>query len=97
MFVTEIDAYVDDQLVVPVPAVSATMDNGILLRQVEMRSTLHRLVSVLKARQTATDPAIREFVISDQGISVGGLFAADAGLLTGSATPIQPSPPAGSA
>ena len=96
MFATEIDAYVDDQLVVPVPAVSATMDNGILLRQVELRSSLHRLVSVLKARQMATDPAIREFIIGDQGISVSGLFAAGAGLLTGSAAPAQLPASAGS-
>lgn len=96
MLATEIDAYVDDQLAVPVPAASATMDNGILLRQVELRSSLHRLVSVLKARQMATDPAIREFVIGDQGISVSGLFAAGAGLLTGSAAPAQLPPPSGS-
>jgi circadian clock protein KaiC len=89
LIATEIDAYVDDQLAVPVPAASATMDNGILLRQVELRSSLHRLVSVLKARQLGTDPAIREFVIGDQGISVSGLFAATTGLLTGSAAPAQ--------
>ena len=47
LIATEIDAYVDDQLTVPVPAASATMDNGILLRQIELRSSLHRLVSVL--------------------------------------------------
>ena len=87
LIATEIDAYVDDQLVVPVPAASATMDNGILLRQVELRSSLHRLVSVLKARQMGTDPAIREFVIGEQGISVSGPFAATTGLLTGRVAP----------
>jgi circadian clock protein KaiC len=86
LIATEIDAYVDDQLVVPVPAASATMDNGILLRQVELRSSLHRLVSVLKARQMGTDPAIREFVIGEQGITISGLFGASSGLLTGRAT-----------
>jgi hypothetical protein len=35
----------------------------------------------------ATDPAIREFVIGDHGITVSGPFAATSGLLTGSATP----------
>jgi circadian clock protein KaiC len=90
LIATEIDAYVDETLAVPVPAASATMDNGILLRQVELRSSLHRLVSVLKARQLGTDPAIREFVIGDQGITVSGPFAATTGLLTGSATPAQP-------
>jgi len=86
LIATEIDAYVDDQLVVPVPAASATMDNGILLRQIELRSSLHRLVSVLKSRQMETDPTIRGFVITDQGILVDSPFVgAASGLLTGRA------------
>ena len=90
LIATEIDAYVDDQLVVPVPAASATMDNGILLRQVEIRSTLHRLVSVLKSRQMGTDPTIRSFVVNDQGIVVDSPFAgAASGLLTGRAVPTE--------
>ena len=60
LIATEIDAYVDEQLAVPIPAASATMDNGLLVRQVEIRSSLLRLVSILKARQIGTDPAIRE-------------------------------------
>src|SRR5215212_6611896 len=88
LIATEIDAYVDDQLVVPVPAASATMDNGILLRQIELRSTLRRLVSVLKSRQVATDPTIRGFVVTDQGVVVDSPFAgAASGLLTGRAVP----------
>src|SRR5215204_307183 len=80
---TEIDAYVDEQLAVPIPAASATMDNGLLVRQVEIRSSLLRLVSILKARQIETDPAIREFVISNRGIAVSRPFSATTGLLTG--------------
>jgi circadian clock protein KaiC len=83
LIATEIDAYVDEQLAVPIPAASATMDNGLLVRQVEIRSSLLRLVSILKARQIGTDPAIREFVIGDQGITVSRPFAASTGLLTG--------------
>jgi circadian clock protein KaiC len=90
LIATEIDAYVDDQLVVPVPAASATMDNGILLRQIELRSSLHRLVSVLKSRQMETDPTIRGFVITDQGIAVDSPFVgAASGLLTGRAVPAE--------
>jgi circadian clock protein KaiC len=93
LIATEIDAYVDEQLAVPIPAASATMDNGLLVRQVEIRSTLLRLVSILKARQIGTDPAIREFVISDQGITVSRPFSASTGLLTGRVAPHEP--PAG--
>jgi circadian clock protein KaiC len=83
LIATEIDAYVDEQLAVPIPAASATMDNGLLVRQVEIRSSLLRLVSILKARQIGTDPAIREFLIGDQGITVSRPFPGSTGLLTG--------------
>ena len=88
MIAAEIDAYVGDQLIVPVPAASATMDTGILLRQVELRSSLHRMISVLKARQIGTDPTIREFIIGDQGIQVSLPFpVVGSGLLTGRPAP----------
>lgn len=67
MMTTEIDSIISERLDLPVPAASATMDNAILMRQVEVRSELHRLVTVLKARQAAIDPAIREFVIDERG------------------------------
>ena len=83
----EIDAYVGSVLASPVPAISAMVDNGILLRHVEIRSHLHRIVSVLKARQSETDPAIREFMIRASGIEIGEPFVGVASLLTGAAVP----------
>jgi circadian clock protein KaiC len=83
MIAAEIDAYIDQQLAVPLPSASATMDNGILLRQVELGSELRRLISVLKARQTRTDPTIREFVIGPAGLTIGEPFGGTSHLLTG--------------
>ncbi len=91
LIAAEIDAYADDRLAVPVPAASAIMDNGVLLRHVELRSEMHRLVSVLKARQAPTDPASRAFTIGGEGITVAGPFAATWGLLTGRAASSEPS------
>lgn len=79
----ELDAYTDDNLTPPVPFVSATVDNGILLRHVELHSTLRRLVSVLKVRESASDPVIREFTIDDRGIVINRPFTVTSGLLTG--------------
>lgn len=91
MISADIEAYVDNCLTVPVPAASATMDNGILVRQVEVHSNLQRLISILKARQTGTDPAIREFVIGDQGVRVSVAFSVSApGLLSGRTSPAEP-------
>lgn len=93
---TEIDAYVDEQLAIPIPATSATMDNGILLRQVELGSALHRIISIMKARQITTDPAIRRFSIGEDGIRIGAPFAGAKRLLTGSADSTQMLPADGS-
>lgn len=76
MMSAEIGASIDQQLAVPLPSAPTAMDNGILLRQVELRSELRWLVSVLKARQTATDPSIREFAIESNGLMVGKPFDA---------------------
>ncbi len=87
MYAVEVDAFTAEHLDTPVPAVSPVMDSGILVRHVELRSELRRLVSVLKARQSSTDPTIREFTISDQGIAIHDTFPVSSGLLTGRALP----------
>lgn len=91
MGTVEIDAYVGSELTFPIPSISSMVDNGIMLRHVEVRSRLRRLVSVLKARQSVTDPAIREFVIGPEGIEIGEPFQGSAALLTGTAVP-EPAP-----
>ena len=83
----QLQALAAPDLTVPIPAVSATMDNGVLLRTVELHSRLRRLVSVIKARQSAVDPAIREFTVGGGGIVVGEPFAGAARLLTGEGEP----------
>lgn len=85
LMTVEIDGFAGADLMVPVPAASATMDNGILLRHVEIASRVHRLISVLKARQSAVNPEIREFIVGSQGIEVGGIFGGAGALLTGTA------------
>jgi circadian clock protein KaiC len=88
IFVLEIDAFASPSLTVPVQNLSATMDNGILMRTTELRSSLHRMISVLKQRQTAFDPTIRELLIGSNGITVGDPFDAN-GLMTGSSSPFS--------
>jgi circadian clock protein KaiC len=88
LFAAELDALVGLELRLPFPEISAAIDNGILLRHFELESRLHRLVSIIKMRQSAADPAIREYVVTDQGIAVGEPFSHATALLTGSARPV---------
>jgi circadian clock protein KaiC len=63
------------------------LDNLVLLRYFELGSRLQRLISVLKVRESAFDPTIREFAIGGQGIAIGEPFASATALLTGAPVP----------
>jgi circadian clock protein KaiC len=69
--------------VVPIDGLSALADNLILLRQVELRSQLYRLLSILKVRASDYDTSIREFQITNQGIEVETTFESADAILTG--------------
>ena len=63
-------------------------ENLLLLRYVELRGHIHRIVSVLKMRDSPYDSGLREFEISDQGIRVLAPLRSVHGLLTGQARPL---------
>ena len=90
VFVAELDTLVGQELSLPLPAISAAMDTVLLLRAVELGARLNRLVSVLKARRTPYDPALREYLIGAGGLAVGDVFPEAAPLLTGAAVPLRP-------
>jgi circadian clock protein KaiC len=83
----EIESYTDTAFAMPVPAASASMDVGLLMRHVEVNGRLRRMFSILKVRQSASDPVIQEFEITSQGIVVTQPFKATSGTLTGRAGP----------
>jgi circadian clock protein KaiC len=75
---------------VRVPTLSAAVDNALLLRYVELRSQLHRLVSIIKVRESDYDTAIREFRITAAGLDVAATFESAEAVLTGAARLIGP-------
>jgi circadian clock protein KaiC len=76
----------------PIRGISAVTQNIIMLRYVELRSELHRLVSILKVRDSEYDASIRELHITDRGVDVGEKFESADRILTGSALrPLHPS------
>jgi circadian clock protein KaiC len=89
LIAAEIDEYAGERLATPVPAASAVMDNCILLRHVEIRGELRRLIAVPKVRQAVSDPSIREVEITDRGMIITRPIPATAGLLTGRATSLS--------
>ncbi len=84
----ELDTLFGPTVAIPIAGVSAIMENILFLRYVELRSQLYRLISVLKARRTGHDPALREFTITGQGITIARTFASAEAILTGLARPL---------
>ena len=70
---------------VPVSGMSSLAEVMVLLRYVELRSRLFRLISLIKVREGAFDPTIREFAITDAGIVVGAPFEGVEAVLSGMA------------
>ena len=55
---------------VPIENASSLAENMILLRFVEQRSRLYRLISILKARDSDFDPSLHEFTLSGAGVAI---------------------------
>lgn len=68
---------------------SGVVENILLLRYVEIESELQRLISIIKMRDSAFDPGIRRFHISDRGLEVTSKFEAVEQALTGRARRIR--------
>ncbi|HZI05330.1 MAG TPA: ATPase domain-containing protein, partial [Archangium sp.] len=68
------------------------VDNILLLRYVELRSQLYRMLSILKMRESDYQPALREFSISTRGIDVAETFESAEAILTGLARPLNVKP-----
>jgi circadian clock protein KaiC len=73
------------QIVAPTPEISSVIDNLIALRFVDQHAQLRRLISIMKVRDSAFDPSFREFVISDQGVTLPRSFAESEQVLAGTA------------
>ncbi|KFE64762.1 ATPase domain-containing protein [Hyalangium minutum] len=69
----------------PLAESAAYVENIILLRYVELRSQLYRLISIMKMRESQYDSGIREFSITDEGIRMADTFQSAENILTGHA------------
>jgi circadian clock protein KaiC len=94
LFTLETRELVGSSIELPIDGVSALADNIILLRHVELRSQLYRLISILKVRDRAYEGSIREFQITDRGVVVADTFDSAEQILTGAARTI-PDPEGG--
>ncbi len=62
---------------------SFVVDTIVMLRHVEIRSSMKGVVGVLKMRGSAHDTRLREYVIGDKGLRIAEAFGDYEGLMTG--------------
>jgi circadian clock protein KaiC len=71
---------------------ASTVDNIIYLRYVEIQSQLHRLISIMKVRDSDYDSCLREFVMSSRGVEVADSFHSAEDILSGYGRIVSPHP-----
>lgn len=71
------------ELNLPTPELANVVETVLLLRYVELRSQIYRLLSIMKMRESRYDTSLREFRISRDGIDVAESFASAEAILSG--------------
>jgi circadian clock protein KaiC len=69
----------------PNPELANVVETVVLLRYVELGSQLHRLISIMKMRESRYDSSLREFRITDAGLEVADSFESAEAILSGQA------------
>lgn len=85
VFIREVAQFASPALDFSDVPISVIADNLVFCRHVELRGRLHRILSVLKMRESGFDPLVRELRIADDGIRILDAVDSAEGLLTGAA------------
>ncbi len=85
------DMFVSD-VRLPISGISSLVENIFFLRFVELRSRVHRMLSIVKVRDSDYDSSLREYRITSRGIELADTFESAESVLTGDAKPTS-SPP----
>lgn len=72
----------------PIAGLSSLGENLIMLRYVEKAARLHRLISILKVRDSDFDPSLHEYIISRKGLEIFESSDSAARIMTGAARDI---------
>ncbi len=81
--VTQEDPDITGDMTAAQYGISYLVDAVIILRYVELDSSVSRAILVLKQRASSNDKSIREFRVTGKGIAVGDPFADREGVLSG--------------
>ena len=75
VYTVEIRGIFGTTIDMPIPGISAVTQNLILLRYIERRSQINRILTIVKVRDSDYDHSVREVKITNRGFDLGDLFA----------------------
>ncbi|HYO53683.1 ATPase domain-containing protein [Archangium sp.] len=93
LYTNELQQLFYQEVRLPISGISSLVENILFLRFVELHSRLHRLLSVIKMRDSDYDSSLREFRITSRGIELADTFLGAESILTGEAKAASPSRP----
>jgi circadian clock protein KaiC len=67
----------------PTPELANVVETVVVLRYLELRSQMYRLLSIMKMRESAYDTSLREFRITPKGLDVAESFESAEAILSG--------------
>ncbi len=70
VYTLEVPDIIGPHIRTPIGDLSSLAENLILLRYIELRSRLYRLISILKVRDGSFNPLLHEFTLTDHGLAI---------------------------
>ncbi|MEO8714274.1 MAG: ATPase domain-containing protein [Acetobacteraceae bacterium] len=94
VYTLEVADIIGPNIRAPIGDLSSLAENLILLRYIEFRSRLYRLISILKVRDSSFDPLLHEFALTNMGAVIEASPESAEAIMVGfSRQPDVPPPP----
>ncbi len=90
LYTSEMQEMFSQEVRLPMSGISSLVENIFFLRFVELHAQLHRMVSVIKVRDSDYDSTLREYRITSRGIQLADTFQRAESVLTGNAKAVSP-------
>jgi len=90
LYTSELQEMFSHDVKLPISGVSSLVENIFFLRFVELRSKLHRMLSVVKMRDSDYDSSLQEYRITSRGIQLADTFQGAESILSGEAKAVSP-------
>ena len=94
LYTLEVPDLIGPTIRTPIGDLSSLAENLLMLRFVELRSQLYRLVSILKVRDSQFDPSLHEYTTTSQGLAIDATSDSAERILTGYARQAEGASPA---